>query len=622
MSNDLNLLKEIREKQRDDVQDHSIEKFKVQQAIRYYFGQQWDADLMAYLALMQKPALTYNYIAKTLNFTAGLVSKMQIQEKFLPQNKESEPFVDIATGLLKYIYLTSHADAKFKQVFKLAALTGQAFMRPYLNHLRNPNGEIALATIDPTRVFWDRSSIEPDWSDNSRVWEALYLSKSELTAIFPEYAKDIELLSPSFFMDVPVPTYVGAIGDYGELWGSSIGSFGLTTKMKKLEVIRFQEKVQETKLFLYDVAQEMYYPIPQGLTKDDISHYVQQASKQKIKLEMRHKKVQQIKLTTYCGDLIFEDLKDPYGVNEFDIVPCWGYKLEQGTKGLFHDAQDPQDEINKRKSLGLEILRNAPKLKWFVDKMAFTSNSERDEAENSVNDDDTHFIAINHGAEKPTPMQSDLTQVLNALVSLEQRSEMQLKDLAGFTDAIMGQIPRKIQSGAAIANLQAASMVPMTPLLDNFMDFRKNMAYLTFEIAKRSLPQDFIFRIDTDDSSEFARINTQLGGKEKINFLNMVQAKLDVAVDMQDNTPTMRVAKLESLMKARQMGFPIPPELILDLLDIPYKYKQQITQEMKQMQQQQAQAPQQAPQKPPSAKAQQAAAQQSPYTARNPLISQ
>ena len=132
---------------------------------------------MAYLSLKEKPALTYNYISKTVNFIAGLFSKMKLEERFLPQNKDSEPYVDIATALLQYIYLTNHAPQKFAQVFKFAALTGQAFMRPYVNHLRNPNGEISLATIDPSKLYWNRSSIEPDWSDNDRVWEVMYCIK-------------------------------------------------------------------------------------------------------------------------------------------------------------------------------------------------------------------------------------------------------------------------------------------------------------------------------------------------------------------------------------------------------------------------------------------------------------
>ncbi|MEN3039817.1 MAG: hypothetical protein ABDI07_11855, partial [Candidatus Kryptonium sp.] len=111
---DLNV---IYEKIKSTVIEQLADKKEIAMAFSYYNGAQWDPELKQMLQLEGKPALTYNYILRTVEFMKGMFRKIKLVDRFLPKNPESVDFAPIASEVVKYIYETNNVNKLFPKVF-------------------------------------------------------------------------------------------------------------------------------------------------------------------------------------------------------------------------------------------------------------------------------------------------------------------------------------------------------------------------------------------------------------------------------------------------------------------------------------------------------------------------
>jgi len=588
-------LDEIRDKVIKTIQKQSREKVEIHNGLRYYFGRQWNDEDLAQLVTTGRRPLVYNYLARIVNFFYGFISQQHFAERFYPA-RELSVFQDnlayAVSGLVKNIYKRDHVEDKLKSVFLTGVLTGQAFLQPYVDFSRDPNGQIRVRVLDPRLVYWDPFATEPDIEDAEYLFEINYLSKEKLLELFPEKEDVIDRLPKKFLFKLPIHETLPLIADYGEIAGIQIAQVSQITPTEKYEVVRYQEKFSENLYFIKDNTTGTYYEVPRNLDEKEVLKKVRESKKEGVSLTLEKKRVKRVKITSFCGDEVLEEIVDPYGIPDYDVVPMWGYNVLGKTKGIYHDAKYPQDDINRRKSYALEVLRHAPAGKWWVRKGTWSTDSERAEAEDKLEDESARIIEINPGVEAPQPLQADSFQVIAALNSLEMRGEQQLKDILGMTDALLGTLPRRIQSARAVSTLQQQAMVYVSSYLDNYMTTRKRLAYLVFKIAQRVIPSDYPLLIEREGQEpQMLMLNQQLG--KEINVLSLVNADLDVECEIVGDTPTERDEKFKDVLKAAQLRLiqptplVIPPEIILRLMNLPFKqeimaYNKQVQQAMQQ----------------------------------------
>ena len=580
-------IREIEEKVKDSIIQSYPKKLEIIQAKNYYLGRQWDVGVFHELQLRGKPALTFNYLARLVNFALGVFSDIKFTDKFLPKSPEFVDLAEVAGEVVRYIYDQNNMDFVFTKIFKDIILAGEAYAKVWVDTLEDPNGKIVITRLKPTLVFYDPDSIASDWSDCEFVVEVLYVKKETLKAMFPEVADEIESASErtTFLFGYPLPFLYQNVQSLDYETKHLALSPAAKISPGKVEVVRFQQKVLENKFFIYDTVDKFYYEVPGNYTKKEVEGIISRLNETNSeRFTLKKETVKRIRLTTFLPDtdLVLEDIIDPYGFYGFDIVPFFGYRDEEETFGFYRLVKDAQDEINKRKSLTLEILKDAPKNKFFIPKTAFIDENERIEMEAAFEDDETHFLPINVVQGFPQPAVTDAAQKIAAVMQMELRSELQLKDLAGLTDAVMGIIPRKIQSGHAIARLQEAGLQFLKYFIESYKNSRKILSLTVFEIAKKILPNNTVIRIAHPITGEidFRRINVELG---EFNLLKLIDAKFDVKIEMSDYQPTLRMEYLAKLVRLAELGYPIPPELILEYFDIPSAIKTKVYQSLQTM---------------------------------------
>ncbi len=554
-------------------------------AYSYYNGAQWDPDLKQVLQLEKKPALTYNYILRTVEFLKGMFRKIKLVDRFLPKNPESVDLAPIASEVVKYIYDINNSNKLFPKIFQDMILTGQAFVRVYVDYLKDPNGFITIKRCDPKLVFWDVNSVEDDLSDANYIFEVYYIDKDELIANYPNHQEEIEATSKvsKFILGMPIPfAIIGGINpitaDYSR-YESQVYRTPAFVSPDKIEVCLYEEKFVENSYYIYDSIDKMYYQVPENIKLKELKEYVGNlnANIGEYRFEVQTKKslkLRQILILPENG-IVLDEVINPFGINDFTIVPFFSFGAETEKFGLYRLLKDPQDEINKKKSLTMQVLKETPVNKWFIPKTAVSSDEELEVIEGIVDDPDKHFIPLNVLQGYPQPAVTDAVQKINAVLNLEVRSELQLKDLAGITDAIMGIIPRKIQSGKAIQRLQEASLIYFENFIDSFRESRKILTKLIFKIAQRILPNNYIIRIASEETGkiDFKRINVILGDR---NILSLAKADFDVVVELVDDTPTVRMDYLATFMRLLELGIPVPPELIIEYMNVPSHLREKI----------------------------------------------
>lgn len=589
-------LNNIYEKIKSSIIEQISDKKEIAMAFSYYNGAQWDPSLKQLLQLEGKPALTYNYILRTVEFLKGMFRKIKLVDRFLPKNPESVDFSAIASQVVKYVYDTNNVDKLFPKVFQEMILAGQAFIRVYVDYLKDPNGQIILRKCDPKLVFWDTNSVEDDFSDANFVFEIFYVEKDELIANYPKYKEEIEAASKisRFILGEPIPFKIANAtidifkADYSR-YEPAIYRTPTFMSPTKVEVAIYEEKFVENTYFIYDRIDKMYYQVPEKIKLTELRNYINDLNNSinEFRFEIENKKAIKLRQLVLLPEasVVLEETINPYGLNDFTIVPFFGFGIENSRFGLYRLLKDPQDEINKKKSLTMEVLKETPINKWFIPKTAVSTTEELVELENMVDNPDIHFIPINTIQGFPQPAITDSIQKINAVLNLEVRSELQLKDLAGITDAIMGIVPRKIQSGKAIQRLQEASLIYFENFIDSFKESRKLLTKLVFKIAQNILPNNYIVRIAKEETGEidFRRINVVLGDK---NILTLAKTDFDIVVELVDESPTMRIDYLSTLVRLAELGIPVPPELIIEYMNVPSHLRKRIFEFYKQIQQQ------------------------------------
>jgi hypothetical protein len=585
-------LEKILYKVRNSIYNHWQKKVEIALASDYYAGRQYKIEDVNELNLKGKTPLTFNYVAKVVNSALGIFADLKFTEKFLPKNPQSIELSDVATEVVRTIYQDNNIELTFQDILKDILLFGEGFLKVWVDTTEDPNGRIVISRLKPMLVFWDPDSLAPDWSDCQFVFEVMYVDKDTLKQLFPDKEEEIELVGATqspFLFEQPLPfalTIRNVYGDY-TAFGGTILSQPIIKGFDKVEVIRFQYKTFENKYFIYDNEDKQYYEVPKASRKEIEAYLDRLNSEFPGKFSLKREAIKKIKVITFIPSTrtILEEVSDPYGIYMFDIIPFWGYINEEERFGLFRVIKDPQDEINLRKSLIVDLLKESPKNKFFIPKTAYTDEEELQELEKRLDDEDISFIPVNVVQGFPTPANTDAAQKISLILQMELRSELQLKDLSNMTDALFGIVPRKIQSGHAIARLQEASIQFLKTFVERFKFGRKLLANYVFELAKVVLPNNYLLRITKNVLGEenFQRINVKLG---EFNLLQLLNTKFDVVVEMNDYSPTLRTEMLAKFVRLAELGYPIPPELLLEYMDLPSDLRVKFLQNMANIQQQ------------------------------------
>lgn len=501
-----------------------------------WFNEQWDDEAKAARAvsggrdsLPPRPTLVFNiskpFIIKVING----VKKMKPALKVKPMDDTDVELADVRRGIMRGIEKNTGAIPARLNALKDAVNSGYGFYRFDTDYAdpRSFDQEIKYHIIeDPTTVYWDENSVEPDGSDCMKCRIEEKYSKKRFESEFGIKWDEVytqETSSAWGSMDSPVVAEYWYIEEKEETLVRVIGENG------------YEEA------FLSEVKKEYGDDFEPYLELDEDGEYIQRptTSRQVYRCKMAGKKV-----------LDIEKWKG-YWIPIFKIV---GRKSTCENKvridGLGEDVKAPQKAYNYARNGKLERMALSPKNPFLTATGSVPKSAKyKWETANTRNWSSLDYNAYDDQQRPlPAPIRANPVNIDPGLVQEEVTAAEEIKATLGMFGSYMGDTAGE-KSGRAIQAGAAESA-------DITYDFAHNMAItMNHEgrVLNELIPKIYdtarqVRMVGEDDEEKVITVNQQAQDERgRDYYYDMNQGKFDVSVTMGPDSETKRMQQREEM---------------------------------------------------------------------------
>lgn len=568
---------------------------------RFVQGKQWDKSDVDTLRKQGRPAITINRCRPMINQVSGYFGQNMSEANFLPRGEGDDEICNIAKGVNKYVYDKCMFLRHKKKVGRDRLICGKGYYWVFYDFdYDKMDGMIKIERRSPFEVFVDPESVKEDLSDAEFCGTYSWESPDELALIYEEKADQIKLLTHK--LDAAEVDTVG-----GEpVWYSK--------QLKKVRVVQYWYKERSYR----NVYQMNGQP-------DTMEETEELASMEKLKvadpltgqpLVKKHRIPScDYKFMVFCDDVLFEENPSPYKHKRYPLVQEFAYYTGEKDEndstlepaGLIRDLKDIQREVNKHRSQRMHIVNTQANGIWLI---YGTSTPEFDEQLKRFGTTPGARIVVPPSVTKVERVMPDGVSTAN--VEMERVSGEDFYTISGINPETMANkdAPASM-SGVAIDRRQKASFTQVSDLADEANYSERLILDLLWGDKGRPglIPQYFteemVMRIVGDDGeNKFVQlaqnqpqaVNREpmidpMTGQPQIDeqgqlvqrvLYDLSKFEFDIVVEPSQRTPTLMAANLEQLITAKQAGIAVPPEMLLEFMQIGNK------QELKKKMQEQA----------------------------------
>ena len=577
---------------------------------------QWSASDLAKNDAETRPSLTFNKTQSVVNFVCGLQQERDVDYRYFPRGTEDEELGRILTSQVKYIMDRSGGSHEKATQFRMGAIAGLSVLEVAHSFDYTDDyieGDILATYLAMNSWYCDPMARRYDKCDARYQGKLLWYTEEAAKQAWPESKDRLHGLSDW----VPYDPLLTGVPEHlqRELYDKETG---------RCRVLQHWYKVPTTATLLVN-SQE---PDPSKAVlrmKDDrdAQAYIEaQAAQQGLQAASAYQIVHDQSLyalvnaqtggsmplaTPEEGQQFIDRVKRDAGAQiaaQFEIVSrqatalrvChltgwellddkpspyeddWRYPFSVFSfyhdgenlgdiKGLVRDIKDPQREINWHHSTLVDTMARAPKgATWF------DTASNPNIADLKKKLPRAGFIGTYTG----TMPQYWPAASFNPgdLAMMEIGSDF-IHSIAG-TDNLQANPQQKTVSGRAIGARFAGGLVGLgTPL----QHWQRTEEYTATLMAKRVQQFHSPEKMDRILGQEFRM--KQVAGMDLqamrppqdlyASYAKIQNLAFDTVIGFQDASSTAREAALNRMMQLMAMGMPIPPNLLLEASDVPYK---------------------------------------------------
>lgn len=555
-----------------------------QESERFYMGEQWDTSLKNELEGAKRAALTINVTQKQIDELVGHQRQQRTDLRYLPVNGGDQRIADIFNVLSKSVLERNYYEREESEVFENSAIGGRGCFNLYVDHMDDVRGEPRIESMHG----WDEVVFGPhnktDLSDCEHLHKHKMFSIGKLKALWPDKLDEIEA-DYQDYVDNPGSKHTQTNGDQ---YAAGRNRTPVTLEGTKLvDIARKEYRLIETWRRIYKRGAVAYHQYTEevvpltGWRDSDIKAVREMGVEGLTVIE---KPIQLMRITKSCGNVLLSD-ENPAQLptNDFHVVPVYAHKRGNKFWGKVEIGKDPQREINKRTSQAIDIGNRMVSYGWLYDSVTFPDPEQINKfRRNASTPGFTQEVSdINN-----PPKQIDGTDFPSELVNLIEMNLRNHSDLMNISIA-----PENGDSPASILQRQRLRLVGNEYMFDNLSFGKKRLGRLLLGIFKEHYSPQRIYRIISDQNNKKA---FEVGGRafedySEEEILSILQTadfdKYDVVASETSWSPSERLATLMILTDLQGKGFPVPPEALLSVMDMPEEIKNEMLASIQQQQQ-------------------------------------
>lgn len=592
--NDKDVLEDVYALFREWVESDAENVKDAETAEKFYWGEQWEKELKDSLENQGRAALTINQIERMVDGLCGEQRQERTDLRYYPLEGGDQRVADILNIVSKHLLESCFFSREESKVFEDMVIAGRGAFNLYVDFKKDIQGEIKVERFPWSDVVFGPHEKE-DLSDCEGLIKHRMYSRARLKSIFPKHAEKISNVFVDAQLDPKASSSVSVrypSGNY--LHSNSITPWVIGGKYptidiarKELRLIECWRKVYETLHVVVNLSDNFFYRA-EGWSDKQVNQVRTMPGFSVVERE-----TEKLRITKLVGNVVLSDeYPAELPVDDYFIVPVYGKRRDGKWKGKVISGIDTQREVNKRHSQAIDIGNTSAGYGWFYDDTTFSDEKTKRDFESHVS---SPGFKLKITDQSRPPLKIEGGKFPAEIVQLMQMSDSALTALMSVDILPNGAN----ESGAMFMQRKKLRMSANEHLFDNMAFAKKKLGSLLVKLIQRYYTPERLMRLLQTSASVPSAQSPQVGGQPLENYdPNEIIALLstadlvnyDVVVAESGYSPTARMATFMLLTQMAQSGAPVPPELMVEFMDIPSELKSKIQNGLAAQAQAQAQA--------------------------------
>lgn len=509
---------------------------------RFWSGDQtlW-TDLYGNLPANRRRQFSFNRIRRVLNMITGYQRRNRKSTIVSPVENADSVTADQFSKVLMWVNNQEGVLETISESFEGALVTGMNLLQVWMDYRGDPvSGNIRVDNCSYNAFLIDPYFRKPDLSDCNAIWKRSFLTKRECISLLPDKSDEI----------------LGLIGN-----DSGTGRDGKFQFMPESYNYGMKNLLTYDEYYYRDYrTQKMLVDTQTGETMEWRSQN-EEGLKEFLRVYPQVTVIEQdiptVRLAIVVQGKVMYDGPNPMGIDQYPFIPVFAYYAPQmpyfphRIQGVVRGLRDAQYLYNRRRIIELDILESQITSGWKYKENAL------------VNPKDVFLQGQGKGlALKEEALMSDVEQIMPPQVppSMIQLSELlgkEVQEISGVNEELLGSA---IDDKAGILSMlrQGAGLTTLQVLFDHLDRAQKLLGKLMIDLIQINFTPGKVKKI--------------LEGQEPApQFFNKAFGKYDAVVEEGLNTTTQKQMQFAQLLQLREIGVPIPDEILLEAVTLQNK---------------------------------------------------
>lgn len=525
--------------------------------VRFKVGDQtlWN-DIYGNLPAFRRRQFNFNRIRRIVNMITGHQRQHRKSTIVTPIENSDQITSDQFSKILMWQDQKGHILETISDAFEGAVTTGMNLLSVWMDYRNDPvNGDIMVDNLAYNAYLIDPYFKKKDMSDCNSVWTRKYLSRNQVCALLP--GRESELLNMRG-------------------WGNRDGKFQFMPESYNYgmqDLLTYDEywylDSRKQKLLCDTITGETteWRGLDEDL-KDFIQLYPQ--------IVLLEQEIPTTKLAIVVQGKVMYNGPNPLGIDRYPFVPVWAYYEPQTpyfpyrVQGVVRGLRDAQYLYNRRKIIELDILESQVTSGFIYKENAL------------VNPKDVFLQGQGRGlALKSTANPGDIIpiqppQIPPSMIQLSEILGREIAEISGVNEELLGSA-QDDKAGILSMLRQGAGLTTLQVLFDNLDESQKMLGDIRVDLIQANWTPGKVQRVIDQEPSP--------------QFYNRAFGKYKAVVEDGLNTSTQRQMQFAQLLNLREIGVPVPAELLVKSSTL--QNKEELINALSQQEQQQAQMQQQ-----------------------------
>jgi len=526
----------------------------------FYRGNQWDAADVATLDDEGRPALTINTVLPTVNAVLGEQRTRRADVHFKPKGGGTQQVADVLTKLYMQISDNNKLDWLESTVFADGLIQDRGYFDVRIDFTDHIQGEVRISTKDPLDILIDPDAKEYDPKTWNEIFETKWMSLDEIEEQYGIDKADRLRVAAEYGNTMGQDSVEYEETRYGDTYTGVEYNQGSTTNPEENRQVRAVRVVERQ---YYQLKDCMYYvdsvtgdmrPVPGNWGKRKRERFADDFG-----LDILTRKDRKVRWTVTADKVVLHDDWSPYDC--FTIVPFFPYWRRGRPFGMVRNLISPQEQLNKISSQELHIVNTTANSGWIVETGSLNGMTADDLEEHGA--ETGLVLEYNRGSSPPAKIPPN--QIPTGLDRISQKAAINIKQISGISDAMLGTDSPEVSGVAIRAKQNRGAMMVQVPL-DNLIKTRQYLAEYILHLVQAYYTEERLIQVTDEDDPMKNQIPILLNGMSPegtiINDLTL--GEYDVVIGTMPARDNYDEAQFAEAIELRQVGVPIPDDLIVD----------------------------------------------------------